>query len=968
MLRDKPGMSARRPIKAPELLVFGRVLLTAFLGTEIFRLCFELSRNFGESALSSGVWIAPTLILGLLFLVFRYVSERGGLSNAAKLWRSRRVDLFAFAVIGVWANLLSSPWTKHIHESVGDLDGMWAPVMIGLITLVLASPLLRAMRIDRSSPAQFQFFDDLEIFSQEEDALSVATQAASFADAVLASGSRHGLTFGIDGPWGVGKTSFVNLVQRRWEALNRDEVIILRFEPLRYASEPDLAQRLLRELTVEIQRAVFAPEFAPAATRYTRMVKGKTDISFLGFKLSVEPSQETLDELLDDIDEVLRRIKRKVIIVIDDLDRLDARAINNVLFAVRRTFKLSQATYVLCYDTEMLVGDSEDASRARQFLEKFIAVKLSLFVDSQTIGDFLRQDWSKRSPITNAAPDSLFKLGSILGELAEAVEGDFAANYMPIVGDMRKVKRFINAVLLLQIEKTDLSKTDFNSRDLVNLLLLHLNYPGVFRRVYVEETDGRSGIFGVLRGKDGKLANSEQFETYVNGCGSSEQFLLRALFDVNVLKFREGPGEAVMATRACFNLEGARTLEAYLRLIVRFIVPDPRETFTLYWGATEAVVAGRPVNEVLSDPLFELKGGEDSHDQFWRLLANRSHELGEKIADDVINVLVDMLPRYGALGERGLRHRSMYTLAMILDRVKWGAAGRRRYVNQEVGKVAIGKRIFGDEDSVVGLIDRLVAPGRGPLGWKDALIFRLTCSADRLGQLFNLEGALLYRVNPSTSSNGRLVSDLAVLEMREISQALFAKFKEAYIDAGVNFLSQVDDEDPSRFLGSSRAHLTQSQFANELAEARLSVKTFVIYQLHNRASPDGAGVGIGFYDEQGTHDVAGISKLMAKYLLDVCFAPTERRNVLHFVDYVLLSLARPLQSSNEGEFAVTRSSVVGMFTEQEMCDYWRKNRELILSYRLPETDGRVISSGYVVSYQEYLPRVYNVLDGIALVA
>ena len=134
----------------------------------------------------------------------------------------------------------------------------------------------------------------------------------------------------------------------------RDRVIVCRFEPLRYASEPDLADRLIRDLTAAIQSKVFAPEFRPAASRYSRLIKGKADVSFLGFKLSMEPSQETVDELLDDIDEVLRRIGRRVIIVIDDLDRLDAKTTNNVLFATRRTFKLSQATYVLCYDTEVL--------------------------------------------------------------------------------------------------------------------------------------------------------------------------------------------------------------------------------------------------------------------------------------------------------------------------------------------------------------------------------------------------------------------------------------------------------------------------------------------------------------------------------------------------------------------------------------------------------------------------------------
>src|SRR5690606_29493997 len=193
---------------------------------------------------------------------------------------------------------------------------------------------------------------------------------------------------------------------------------------------------------------------------------------------------------LDDIDEVLRRIGRRVIVVIDDLDRLDSKTVNNVLFATRRTLKLSQATYILCYDTEVLV-DNEEGSRAREFLEKFVTVKLSLFVDSSKLRDFLRQDWKQDgTQFGLVPPDTMIKLGAVLNELAEILDGELAANYLSLVGDLRKVKRFINAILMMQIEKTDLGRTDFNKRDLINLMLLHLHYPGVFRRIYAEETEG----------------------------------------------------------------------------------------------------------------------------------------------------------------------------------------------------------------------------------------------------------------------------------------------------------------------------------------------------------------------------------------------------------------------------------------------------------------------------------------------
>ncbi|MFM9449575.1 P-loop NTPase fold protein, partial [Streptomyces acidiscabies] len=79
-----------------------------------------------------------------------------------------------------------------------------------------------------------------------------------------------------------------------------------------------------------------------------------------------------MDELLEDIDEVLRNIDYRVIIVIDDLDRLDTKAVNNILFATKQTFKLTRANYIFCYDTEVLTNNKEDDQVAREFLEKFV--------------------------------------------------------------------------------------------------------------------------------------------------------------------------------------------------------------------------------------------------------------------------------------------------------------------------------------------------------------------------------------------------------------------------------------------------------------------------------------------------------------------------------------------------------------------------------------------------------------------
>lgn len=696
-------MTATKPVmKMPELPVFARSLATGFIGAEVCRTTFYLGGNFAPTLSDVALWAKAGGILAVLLLCLTYAVKRGAHVAATRIGRSFRLDLLVAIGIGIWTNELASPWLATAHTALKNADPHWAPAILILLCAVLLSPLVQQYwpRPKRTAP-QLYFIADEEIEDAKEDLLASEAQAKSFAETVLASGAHPGLVFGVDGPWGIGKTSFINLAERYWASAG-DRAIVCRFEPLRYASEPDLADRLIRDLSAAIQRKVFAPEFRPAASRYSRLIKGKADVSFLGFKLSLEPSQETVDELLDDIDEVLRRIGRRVIIVIDDLDRLDAKTTNNVLFATRRTFKLSQATYVLCYDTEILAGNKEEGSRAREFLEKFVTVKLSLFIDSSSIRDFLQRDWERADNQLGSIPsDTMVKLGAVLNELASILDGDLAAKYLPLVGDLRKVKRFVNAMLLMQLERSDLGQTDFNKRDLINLILLHLNYPGLFRRIYAEETEGRCGSFSVRReyGKS-EFRNAAEFPTLVAEQQGAAGFLLTQLFDATTLKLGDlsDVDEAVLASRACFNHDSFRNLEGYLKLIVRFATPEPQETFVLYQEAAERVRKGASIASVLTSPDFRLERGEHAHDQFWRVLVNQSHDYTRAVAEDAIDTLIDYLPRYSAIAndDQGLRQRSIYSLLRLLDRAGWGRTSGRRLPNSPENVIEIAWRIFGE--------------------------------------------------------------------------------------------------------------------------------------------------------------------------------------------------------------------------------------------------------------------------------
>lgn len=960
------------PMKPPEWLVFLRAVLLGVALTEVLQIGFLSSKTWGHQwAEDELTW---PVIAGVFFVIgglVAYAYQRQAHRNAIRLIISRRFDLGALVLAGAWIDYLLEPQLAAFHNKVSNLDKGWPQAVLAVLFVVMMSPVIRSI-LRRSKPdlTQVYFMLDAEIEKPDQDALSVTKQATDFAETVLTSGTRSGMVFGLDAPWGVGKTSFLNLAIDHWGETARDSIIVFKFEPLRYASEPDLSERFIRDLCAKIQQEVFAPEFQPATTRYSRMLKGKTEVSFLGVKFNLEPSNETIDELLGDIDSLLKQIDRRLIIIIDDLDRLEPKLVNNVLFTVRRTFNLSQATYILCYDTEQLVAGQDEGSRAREFLEKFITAKLSLFVDLQAIKAFLDTDWHADATRFQTIPaDVMLKLRQITSEVGELISGKQAHGYVPLLGDLRKVKRFVNAMLLMNLEKMDLDRSDFHNVDLIHLVLLHLCYPGLFRRIYAEETEGRTGSFSVCRSKgSGKsvLENAPGFDEVVRNAEPSAQFLLNQLFDLETVKLPSyiASDEGVLRTRACFNFE-SRNLEKYLQLIVRFKVPEVTTTFKMYKELLQRVMDGKSnVADVLSKPEFTGRTSEDVHDQFWRILVNNAHRLSRDAAEDAITTLVTWLPRYSMLGQgdRGLRQRSIYSLVRLLDQAGFGEPrGSRVRSSTDIGEIA--QRILGGSQpqSSPTLIQQLSAPERGPLGWEDLLTFRLTCCVDRLGQVHNIYSALIRYEDPNARAEGD-VAVIALKSMRRFTQQVFQEFKRCYIDPKVSFFSAVDEVDDAAFRGEFRVEAADD-LENELKATRSAIKSFVIYQLVNQRRGDGSGVGCGVYDEFGMGDGGGIHHAMCEYLFGFCFNPEfGLAHARAFGDYCLRAFRDELfDSSEELDVSGHQAVLTKLLGQEDMKAFWASSGVQIKAM-LANESGTVVSYQYKATYADRLPLVFSALD------
>jgi hypothetical protein len=976
-------------VRPTECMVFVQAAILGFLFGELWYFTQAIASEFNKYILSSsrqGDALVACGITGLIGLA--YIYSREGYSDLKRLGQSYRVDLLAIVALGLLVSVcVGGVGTSKYQEYVGKVYVLqlmllvFAPVVIALM-LMLKAAMVR-MRSDSTIPF---FISDQDIKSKEDDLLGLSDSAARFAERVLNGGSADSLVFGIDAPWGIGKSSFVNFCCEYWQDKSRAKIIIHRFEPLRYEDKADLAEKFVNDLVSTIQKHAFVPAIRPLFSKYSRLIKGKSDFSFLGLQFAFEPSPETVEDTLENLEVLLSELNKKIIIVVDDLDRLSWSAIKNILFAIKRSFMLPNVSYVLCYDTENIVSTDkkfDDAEKVKEFLEKFVNVKISLFLDSSALANYVSTNFD-RSVRSNLQmdPHTQDEIKQAIKELVKIFNSEEFFHYQDFVGDIRKLKRLINTLVLLEIEKTDFENSDFNKEDLIHLLLVYVNYPHIFRKIYNTEANGKDGFFSlVLSIRDGtsRFENSKNYDEYVKELTTNQQFLLGKLFGDGAKDPEDNAsriGEAAIRSRACFNGSGgsSRNLERYLNLIVKLSKQDKREGYQFYVNKKNELLQGKTLDEIFGNEEFDFSKGDFSHNELWNVIVNSTNELEPKLASQVVTYLMERLPGYSLLeGEKvgvGSRTGLIYSLLKLLDDAAWGSsqAGRRNNSPENISEIA--DWVFGERSHIgSGVVSTLAKVERGPLGLFDLMLFRLYCSADRGGSLFNLQRALSLHGDPAAPTSG-LTTEIAKEEMREISQAVFQIFKDQYITSKKNIFEAIDnlslDDYAGEFSAFVRAQIesgavNQDQIDQLIAIEKSKMKIFIVYQLGNKMI--NSGVGCGFYDETGKEDRNGIATKVNEYLFDQCFNPTnDQENFERFLDYLLMNFVHTFGWNDGVSYEPTLGDFTKVLEKERLKEYWKVHKTAILELDLSSKKKSVITSNYVATYEVDLNSVYRVLD------
>lgn len=211
----------------------------------------------------------------------------------------------------------------------------------------------------------------------------------------VVSSNHECIVYGVYGKWGEGKTSLMNFIKERLIKQGKtDGINILEFNPWLVNND----EALLREFFMSIMNdpdetirrafqkygslAIFASKTivnAAAPGLGSALAKG---INWA--KKALDDSSDTLAELKKKASEAIVASGKHLVVMIDDVDRLDKEELHAVLRLIRQVADFKNCIYIVAMDVEMVaksIGDYHGKGRTqdgRKFLDKIVQVPVSL--------------------------------------------------------------------------------------------------------------------------------------------------------------------------------------------------------------------------------------------------------------------------------------------------------------------------------------------------------------------------------------------------------------------------------------------------------------------------------------------------------------------------------------------------------------------------------------------------------------
>lgn len=404
-----------------------------------------------------------SFFLALAIGVFVLLALASPLSNL--LWRNRnnaRLSEIPFTYIdaigmGLASTVVSSVFLYHpalvtsrISESVRWSLTPFLIFLIGWLSYLIYRSSRGYKTVALSPPGvnSTEYFPDEPITSEAEDILGRGKFVNGLYRQIIEYPLTQPFVFGLYAAWGEGKTSVLNLLRKKLQ--ENDRIIIFDFDPWYFHSSVSIAKSFYSGLAGAINRQFFLPNAQSTLVKYQDiLVSGLKRLS--GIEMSLGFHEESIEELRDRIEHLIDITCKRIVVLVDDLDRLDDKnRVLEVLALVKLSANFKNTIFVLSLDPSVVERTlSPNAVSHSGFLEKIVQAPLHVpAADQVAIDRYLYFSDPGKQHIS--AIDRLFQQLELPRDRIHEFENEFTYLFQAYINRLfptvRRAKRYLNAL------------------------------------------------------------------------------------------------------------------------------------------------------------------------------------------------------------------------------------------------------------------------------------------------------------------------------------------------------------------------------------------------------------------------------------------------------------------------------------------------------------------------------------------
>lgn len=327
--------------------------------------------------------------------------------------------------------------------------------------------------------------EDAPLRSQNEDGLNGLYNIPAEKISKIIRGNKFdsSFTIGLNGEWGDGKTSVFNLVKNKLE--KDEQLVIVDFNPWMGFDK----KALIKDFFISLSESL-GSSFSKEFSEYTNEILDNGEENFFVkiIKSLLQNKDESLISIFHNINEKIGNLDKKIVVFIDDVDRLDKDEVFEILKLIRKTANFRNTFFVVAYDRNYVNNSIKDQSGSStiKYLDKIINAEISLpYFDKYTLKEYFIENLKKVFPIEVRHKINFF----IKSYEKDSLSIDLGFNqndlFLYWINNFREIKKVINAIVI----NYSGIYSDINLVDVTNLEILKLKHPQIYSYLYTKQTE-----------------------------------------------------------------------------------------------------------------------------------------------------------------------------------------------------------------------------------------------------------------------------------------------------------------------------------------------------------------------------------------------------------------------------------------------------------------------------------------------